>query len=68
MSFLNPHNSPKSSNFLETSAFHSASVCCFIFLAFDLLAVSALAFAHAFSASKGLQAALALAQGAQDVA
>jgi len=38
------------------------------FLAFDLLAVSALAFAYALSASKGLQAALALAQGAQEVA
>jgi len=38
------------------------------FLAFDLLAVSALAFARALSASKGLQAALALAQGAQEVA
>jgi len=44
------------------------SVCCFTFLALDLLAVSALAFARALSASKGLQAALALAQGAQEVA
>jgi len=44
------------------------SVCCFAFLTFDLLAVSALAFAHTFSMSKGLQAALALAQGAQEVA
>jgi len=44
------------------------SVCCFAFLAFDLLAVSALAFAHALSTSKGLQAALALVQGAQEVA
>jgi len=34
----------------------------------DLLAVSALAFAHALSVLKGLQAALALAQGAQEVA
>jgi len=45
-----------------------SSVCCFAFLALDLLAVSTLAFAHALSASKGLQAALALAQGAQEVA
>jgi len=44
------------------------SVCCFTFLAFDLLAISALAFAHTLSVSKGLQAALALAQGAQEVA
>jgi len=34
----------------------------------DLLAVSALAFAHALSTLKGLQAALALVQGAQEVA
>jgi len=68
MSFLKPHNSPKLSSFLRTSAFHSVSVCCLVFLAFDLLAVSALAFARALSASKGLQAALALAQGAQEVA
>jgi len=68
MFFLKPRNSPKPSSFLRTSAFHSASVCCLAFLAFDLLAVSALAFAHALSASKGLQAALALAQGAQEVA
>jgi len=40
----------------------------FVTLAFDLLVVSALAFARALSASKGLQAALALAQGAQEVA
>jgi len=43
------------------------SVCCFAFLTLDLLAASDLAFAHALSASKGLQAALALAQGAQEV-
>jgi len=68
MSFLKPHNPPRPSSFLKTSAFHSTSVCCFAFLAFDLLVVSALAFACALSASKGLQAALALAQGAQEVA
>jgi len=39
-----------------------------VFLAFDLLAVSTLAFARALSMSKGLQAALALVQGAQEVA
>jgi len=44
------------------------SVCCFAFLALDLLAVSALAFTHALSMLKGLQAALALAQGAQEIA
>jgi len=68
MSFLKLRNSPKWSSFRNTSAFHSASVYCFAFLAFDLLAVSALAFACALSASKGLQAVLALAQGAQEVA
>jgi len=67
-SFLNPLNSLRPSNFLEISAFHSVSICCFNFLAFDLLAVSTLAFAHALSALKGLQAALALAQGAQEIA
>jgi len=44
------------------------SICCFAFLALDLLAVSTLAFARALSVSKGLQAALALVQGAQEVA
>jgi len=39
-----------------------------VFLAFDLWTVSALAFACALSTSKGLQAALALVQGAHDVA
>jgi len=63
-----PLNSLRPSNFLEISAFYSASICCFAFLVLDLLAVSALAFAHALSASKGLQAALALAQGAQEIA
>ena len=67
-SFLNPFNSPKPSSFRKTSAFHSASICCFAFLAFDLLVVSTLAFARALSTSKGLQVALALAQGAQEVA
>jgi len=67
-SFLKPCNSPKPSSFLKTSTFHSASVCCFTLLAFDLLADSALVFARALSASKGLQTALALAQGAQEVA
>jgi len=42
------------------------SVCCFVLLARDFQIVSALAFAYALSVSKGLQAALALAQGAQD--
>jgi len=37
------------------------SVCYFIFLARALQIISALVFAHALSASKGLQAALALA-------
>ena len=68
MSFLNSLNLLRSSNFLEISVLHSASVCCFNFLAFDLLAISALAFACALSTSKGLQAALALVQGAQKVA
>ena len=68
MSFLNLLNSSKPSSLRKTSAFHSASVCCFTFLAFDLLAVSTLTFACALSASKGLQAALALAQGVQEVA
>ena len=67
MSFLNLLNSLRFSNFLEISVLHSASVCCFNFLAFDLLAISTLAFACALSVSKGLQAALALAQGAQKV-
>jgi len=43
------------------------SVCYFVFLAFDLCITSARAFAHALSASKGLQVALALAQGAYDI-
>ena len=30
-SFLKPHNSLKSTNFLETSAFYSVSICCFDF-------------------------------------
>ena len=42
ISFLNPCNSLKSSNFFETSAFHFVSVCCFIFLAWDLRTASAL--------------------------
>jgi len=67
-SFLKPCNSPKLSSFLKTSAFYSASVCCFALLTFDLLAISILVFTWALSASKGLQAALALAQGAQEVA
>jgi len=68
MSFLSLYNLFKPSSFHKTSAFYSMSVCCFAFLAFDLLAVSALAFACALSVSKGLQAALALAQGAQEIA
>jgi len=63
-----PLNSLRLSNFLKISAFHSVSVYCFAFLAFDLLAVSALAFARALSALKGLQAALALVQEVQEVA
>ena len=66
-SFLKPCNSPKPSSFLKTSAFYSTSVCCFALLTCDLLAVSTLVFAWILSASKGLQAALALAQGAQEV-
>jgi len=60
-------NSLRPSNFLKISAFYSASVCYFAFLALDLLAISALAFARALSVSKGLQAALALAQGVQEI-
>jgi len=67
-SFLNLLNSLRLSNFLEISAFHSVSIYYFNFLAFDLLAISILAFARALSASKGLQATLALVQGAQEVA
>jgi len=44
------------------------SICCFALLTFDRLAISTLAFTRTLSASKGLQAALALAQGAQEVA
>ena len=54
ISFLNPCNSLKSSNFLKTSAFYSASVCCFVFPALDLQTTSTLAFTCALSASKGL--------------
>jgi len=66
-SFLNSQSLLNSSNFLETFAFHFASVCCLVFLAFDLWIASTLAFVHALSASKGLQVALALAQGAYEV-
>jgi len=52
----------------ETSAFYSMSVCCFTFLTFNLLVISVLAFAYALFMSKGLQAALALVQGVQEVA
>ena len=34
--FLKPHNLLKFSNFLKTSAFYFASVCCFDFLVFNL--------------------------------
>jgi len=44
------------------------SVFCLVFLAFDLWTVSVFAFARAFSILKGLQAALALVQGAREVA
>jgi len=63
-----PLNSLRLSNFLKISAFYSASVYYFAFLTLDLLAVSTLAFACTLSTSKGLQAALALVQGAQEVA
>ena len=67
MSFLMLLNSLRLSNFLKISACHSTSVCYFTFLTLDLLAISALVFACALSALKGLQAALALAQGVQEV-
>jgi len=44
------------------------SIHCFVFLAYALLAVLSFAFLRALSASKGLQAAFALAQGAHDMA
>jgi len=44
------------------------SICYFAFLAFDLQTISTLAFAHALSVLKGLQAALVLAQEAHEVA
>ena len=53
-SFLNLLSSLRSSNFLKISVFYSMSICCFAFLAFDLQTVSALAFAYALSALKGL--------------
>jgi len=65
--FFKPRNSLQLSNFLETSTFHSTFVCCFVFLAFDLQTTFALVFTHALSVSKGLQIALALAQGAYNV-
>ena len=61
-------NSSTFSNFFNTCSFHFVSICCFVFLAHTLLAVSSIAFLHAPSASKGLQAAFALAQGEHDVA
>ena len=67
ISFLNPQSSLNSFNFLKTSAFYFMSICCFIFLTFDLQTASALAFVHALSASKGLQVVLVLAQGAHEV-
>ena len=67
MSFLNLCDSLRSSNFFNTSIFHSVSICCFVFLTLDLQTTSAQAFAHALSASKGLQATLALAQGVHEV-
>ena len=66
-SFLKPCNSLKSSSFLETSTFHSMSICCFIFLALNLQTTFILIFVYALSALKGLQAALALAQGVHEV-
>jgi len=44
------------------------SVYYFVFFALDLWTASALAFARTLSTSKGLQVALVLAQGAQDIA
>ena len=67
MSFLNL-SSLRSSNFLDISAFHSVFVYYFNLLAFDLQTISALAFACALFVSKGLQTALALVQGAHEVA
>jgi len=65
---LNPLSLLNSSNFLDISAFYSASVYCFNLLAFDLQTISALAFACALSVLKGLQAALALVQEVHEVA
>ena len=65
--FLKPHNSLNSSNFLKTSIFYSTSVCCFVFLAFDLWTAFALAFVHALFVSKDLQVALTLVQGVYNV-
>ena len=67
-SFLNPCNSLNFSNFLKTSIFYSVSICCFVFLVLDYWTASTLAFACTLSASKGLQAALALVQRAHEVA
>ena len=67
-SFFNLCNSLNSSNFLKTSIFYSTSICCFVFLTLDHWTASALAFTCALSALKGLQAALALVQGAHEVA
>jgi len=66
-SFLKPHNSLKSSSFLETSTFHSVSIYCFVFLVLDLQTAFTLAFVYALFALKGLQVALALAQGVHEV-
>jgi len=55
-------------NFSNTCSFHSMSVHCFIFLACALLAISSFAFLYTPSASKGLQAAFALAQEEHDMA
>ena len=63
MSFLNPLNSLGSSNFLKISTLHSTSVCCFTFLALDLLAISALAFAHALALVQGVQEVVWLQKG-----
>jgi len=61
-------NSSTFPSFSNTCSFHSASVCCFVFLAYALLTISSFAFLRALSTSKGLHAAFALAQGEQDVA
>jgi len=54
ISFLNPYNSLKSSNFLKTFVFHFVFICYFIFFVLDLWTASTLVFTCALLASKGL--------------